>query len=544
MSLVEATKPAPRAGGEAADALPATAPRSPIAGGQSQVRVGAVQVEGTLAPLAAETTRLVASLGGRTLTAQAIFEAAAGLKRAYAEAGLILVRVVVPPQNLRNGGTLRLLVVNGFIEGINADRVPERVRAKVLDYVQPLLAQRDLTRRTLERRLLLAGDIPGLTLRSSLTPGQQVGGTVLVLEGTHRPVGFDVSYDNSLSRALGRNNLTLSPSFNSPFGLGEQFYASFSGRPDEDYLQRFSPRRVLAGGMILPLGNDGLSFNIEGVVSDTFPITDPAALQTAGTFERIVGRLLYPLIRARDETLIVRGSFEAVDEAQTAPDFGVTLYDDRVRPLRFGLDYTRVLASGTTLNANGEVSQGIEGLGSRGREDATLLRPISRQGADDEFTKAEFRGRAVQVLPFNFALEGLARGQVTFTGPLVNSERFSLGGPRALSAFDVGEFVGDSGWLARGELQYNFTLAVPTGSLLFTPYGFLAHGEVFNENRTAVEARRLSASASGFGIRVFAAGAETTLVRQGELNLEAARQIDNPTGPEAWRFNINAAIRF
>jgi hemolysin activation/secretion protein len=526
-----------------ADGLSLDPARPQTASDRLQVTIGGVLVEGTLPALTAETERTIASLARRRVTAAQIFEAAAALERAYAEAGFVLVRVVVPPQDLRPGGTLRLLVVNGFVERVDLDRVPEPVRARVQALTAALVDARPLTRAELERRLLLAGDSPGLTLRSSLTPGQQLGGTVLLLEGVHRPFGMELSFENGLSRALGRYSLAVAPTFNSVLGFGEQFYGVVASTPGEFFLER-SPRNVAAGGVLLPLGNDGLILNIEGVSTTTYPRVRGEELQTAAEFTRISGRLLYPLIRARAQTLTLRLAFDATEDRQSAPDFDVLLYEDQVRPVRLGFDYSRLFETGTSLNIGTDLSRGLDALGSRGSDNATFLRPISRVGADDTFWKGEARLRVVQTLPASFALEGTMRAQTSFSDPLLTSERFSLGGPRALSGFDSGAIVGDSGWIARGELQYFTALPTSLGSLGMAPYAFAAAGEVFTEAPTAVERARTQGYSYGLGLR-FLGTCEDSVMNQAILDLEVARGESNDPGvKDGWRFNIASSIRF
>jgi len=45
--------------------------------------------------------------------------------------GYVLVRVAVPPQQLKNGGELRLVVIDGFVESVDLKGVPEKQRSLV-----------------------------------------------------------------------------------------------------------------------------------------------------------------------------------------------------------------------------------------------------------------------------------------------------------------------------------------------------------------------------------------------------------------------------
>ena len=52
----------------------------------------------------------------------------------------------------------------------------------------------------LERRILMAGDRPGVILSSTLAPGSVTGATVLVVEAKYQPVNDIVTAENSLAR--------------------------------------------------------------------------------------------------------------------------------------------------------------------------------------------------------------------------------------------------------------------------------------------------------------------------------------------------------
>src|SRR5665811_2169559 len=101
--------------------------------------------------------------------------------RAYSAAGFALVRVVVPQQKLVNGADVRLVVVDGFIERIDTSALPAGIKARIEQVLLPLLHMRELSLRTIERKLLLAGDTPGTMLRSTLSAGRVPGGSVLVV---------------------------------------------------------------------------------------------------------------------------------------------------------------------------------------------------------------------------------------------------------------------------------------------------------------------------------------------------------------------------
>ncbi len=329
--------------------------------------------------LAEVAERQLAPLRGRPITVRDVYEAAARIETAYAERGLFLTRVVVPPQTVRPGGELTLRVVHGYVEAIDVSALPPRVAERVAQLAAPVVGQRRLQLGAFERRLLLAGEVPGLALRTVLTPGAQLGAVRLAFTGDHRMLTGDLSGDNAASRVLGTSGITASASLNSVFGFGEQVYAQVGGAPGFGFVTKDSPRRVFGGGFAVPIGIDGLVLNADVLSSDTVPRVSSTQLPTRASFTRVSLRLSQPLVRTRTDTLVAQVSLDATEERQVAPTFdNAPLYTDRTRALRFGLDWTRVIVDmGTRIAVGADLSRGISGLGSRSPAAASALNPLS-----------------------------------------------------------------------------------------------------------------------------------------------------------------------
>lgn len=256
-------------------ALPADTLREAPAGSDA-VFLTPSQLEvsgGALDPdtLAALRARLV----GKRISVADIFAAASEAESAEARRGRVLVRVVVPQQELADGAVLRLAVVAGFVERVDVSRVPAGVRGRVAALLVGLAGRHDVTLGAIERRLTLAGDVPGVTLRSTLAAGVQPGGTVLAIDATWRPVSVFATIDNTLPDALGRAAYGIGADFNAVLGAGELIYLRASGLPNtgrETSILDPTPRnRALAAGIVLPLGHDGLTLTVEGTDARTAP---------------------------------------------------------------------------------------------------------------------------------------------------------------------------------------------------------------------------------------------------------------------------------
>jgi hemolysin activation/secretion protein len=458
-------------------------------------------------------------------------------------AGYVLVRVTVPPQKLNDRGRLRIVVVDGFIEKVQVDNVPDRVRVLVANRMASLVGRRHIKLDEIERRLLVAGDVPGLRLKSTLARGKALGGALLVLEGTHRMVTATASMDNHLPTSLGTWSYGANVALNSAFGFGEQFYASTQSGGD---LRRFSdstsPLRVLGAGAVLPLGLDGWILNPEYTNSRSQPKPVNGGLASVGQFERFALRTSYPLIRTRKQTFTVTGAFEYINQNVALPLFATDLNRDRYGVLRTGTAYETGLPWwDAVLQSSATFSQGI---GGRDRADADASGiPLWRQGAGPLFTKANVDAHLTQPLPAAFRVDLIGRGQASFGKPLLVSEQFSLDGPQAVSAYPSGTLNVDQGVTLRGELSRTFTMPSSVAPLILSPYGFGAFGAGRLIDPTVVEVAEVRGGAVGAGLR---SGIDIAGGYQGvALGLEVARQFSNlPNLTHVWRGNFSMSIRF
>jgi hemolysin activation/secretion protein len=283
---------------------------------------------------------------------------------------------------------------------------------------------------------------------------------------------------------------------------------------------------VGALGLFLPLTADGLRLNLEGTRSVTQP--EGGFFRTRGSFRKFAGRLSYPLIKSRRKNLYLGAAVERLIERQTAPDFGVGLYEDRFTIARLSADYDkRWSRTAATLSATFS--------GGHGAEPIDL--PLSRAGATEDFLKAEMRASHSVGLA-GFALQTMARGQMLLSGGLPSSEIFSLDGPDALSPFQSGRLSADEGATVRLELSR--PMPVAQGRIILSPFVYGAAAIAGFEVPTPFDVSR--AAALGIGLNAdfqpLLAG-----IAPG-LSLDWGRQFTNGIAPDEWRFTAAFTARF
>jgi hemolysin activation/secretion protein len=526
--------------GIALSGQPALTP--PIGAENLDILVGDVRVDGAFSELASLTAAKVREINGKRVSVAQIYAFAQSIEQIYAQAGYTLARVVVPPQKLVDQGTLVIVVVDGFIEGIDVTGVPERVRRVVVARLGFLIGLRRLKRAAIERGLLVAGDVPGLKLRSTLMRGVSDGGARLVLEGEHDLVTGSLGADDRLSRSLGTWQLRGSVAVNNALGFGEQIYGTAgSGADLRAAVAGVSPLAVYGGGAVIPLGTDGLTLNPEYTYSKTQTPQAPGVPASLGTFERFALRLRDPVVWTRSSSLNINLSVEYVTQEVLAPAFGVPLNNDRYGVVRAGPDYAMSLPWGAGLQLGAVLSQG---LGGRTEADAIASGvPLSRAGAGPDFTKITGNVRLSQPLLADLRLDLIGFGQLSAGKPMLRSEQFQLDGTEAVSAFAAGTFNVDQGATLRGELVRPFAARFDAVAATVSPYLFGSIGRGWLFDVTAVEQSTINAGAVGFGAR------STVDVAAGlpglSFGLELARQFTDVAGlRQGWRGNVNAMVTF
>lgn len=511
-----------------------------------RVKLADVRVEGGLPDMAEATRKIIASLAHRTVTAAEIFAAARALETEYGRAGYALVRVVLPAQKLNDGARLRLVVVDGFLERIDTSNLPERLRGRVEATLAPLVGQKSIKLSAIERKLLLAGDTPGARLRSTLQAGSVKGASVLVIDGKYRPLGGQVTSDNSLSPSLQRWSTGVGVDFNSLLGLGELVYLRLGGYPDggENGLFTDDPRnRNYAAGIVVPIGYDGLTLNLEATRTRANPTAEPGALGFGSAFERYSARIRYPWIRSRALTISTEVSFDVQNDTLDAvTPISLPIAEDRLRIARLGLDGTWFTPLGGVFIGNVVASFGIDGLGARSAADATPLLPLSRQGADAAFQKLEISASYSQPLMEHLGLDLFARVQTSFGKPLLQSEQIGLVGPNGLSSFDAGALQGDSGYVLRGQFSSPWFVPLSRGMVSLAPYVFGAIGQVRLEMPTALESASILGASYGLGLKIDTALASNPTSTS--LTLEWGRQHRDDHLPTSDRFSLSGAMQF
>ena len=145
-------------------------PEQPADAASIEFQLTDITLDGAVAIQPSVLRSLYADRLGETLQLSEIFKIARAITKVYAEAGYPLSLAYVPIQEIENG-VVRIRVIEGFIGEIDVSDAPARVRPHLRRLAAKITEERPLTQRSLERYLLLANKIPGLSVTGVMERG-------------------------------------------------------------------------------------------------------------------------------------------------------------------------------------------------------------------------------------------------------------------------------------------------------------------------------------------------------------------------------------
>ena len=470
---------------------------APPGAAETTLVIRQIRIVGATVYSAAQLAELYADLLGKPVTLQDVYDLAQRITAKYGAEGYVLSRAIVPVQELDpNGAVVNIQVVEGYIETVEWPPQLSAYRDFFSYYGSKISAERPVNIRTIERYLLLAGDLPGLKFKNSVKPHpSKVGAAILVVEVTLKPIDFFSRVDNRGTPARGPLEYLSSTTFNNLFGGHEALTLTAAGAFKTRELQFYGAnyRQVL--------NPEGLTYFANASYGFGHPGTEELQFLNYRTrsFYAETG-LSYPVIRARERNLGVSGLwFWSNDRGifLDLPDDPPSTHD-RMRGMRVRVDADSADAIGGINQLYFVFSQGVRGLGAtqNGQDLA------SRANGRVDFSKMELTVSRVRPLPLLPGLSGLvaAYGQYAMT-PLLVSELCGYGGRLFGRGFDPSQFVADSCLLAMFELRYDIPIQLQSVTQTQL-YGFFDHGYLHNLAPVPGTFTTVDAASFGAGLRL------------------------------------------
>ena len=486
------------------------------------VKVISTTIEGATVYLPADLARHTDGLIGSATSLPKIDTARQAILQQYRSQGFVLTTVSV---KLDAVGHLRFIVTEGRIAAVKLDGDIGPAGVQVLRFLNRLTETVPIDSLTLERYLLLAQDVPGVTVRAVLQPStDQPGALTLVAQVSRKEFSGSISVDNRAFNQTGPYEFLGVLGANSFTSLGERtevsFYHTF---PNSQNFGQVSEEFFV--------GSSGLKVKIYGGYGQVNPTGALGRGGYQGTTTVFGAQATYPVIRTRQETLNLYFAFDGLESRIDTGTPPTRASFDSLRVLRLGADYVRsdnwLGAQHSAVSAASlRISQGLQILGASTTGTAATS---PRQHERTDFTKINFEFSRTQTLfsPWDgatVALLGLVAGQWS-NDVLPPAEQFYLGGNRFTRGYYSGQVPGDKALAVTAELQLNTSFSAPflrdDGDVPTQFYAFYDWGETWQNQAVDLAVRVASAGA----------GARVQVTRYAEVDIEALGRFNvYPTG--------------
>lgn len=479
-----------------------TIPPIPVTPSETENVTHAVQdvtVGGATAYAADRLSAITAGLVGPAVPQSAIEAARVAIVNLYREDGYVYTAVTA----IVSGPHLRFVVTEGHIASVKVDGDIGPAAVQVLRFLNHLTDVQPLDVATLERWLLLASDVPGVTIRSVLNPSTtEPGALTLVAQVSRQAISGLATADNRAYQNTGPQEGLLTMDFNS--------FSEFGERTEAQIYTTFNNEQIFGqASSEFFIGGSGLKLKVYGGAGNALPGGPLKSIDYTGQTTVFGAQLSYPVIRARQQTLNTVLAFDGLELTIQSTVGGITTQGrDLLRVFSVGMDYAKLdVLFGPKMSATNGASlrlwQGVPGLGASANSSADL----PRLGERVDFTKVTGQLSRTQILfaPWtaaNVALQGAIGGQGS-GDILPPEEKFYLGGAHFNRGYYFGQVTGDSALTTSVELQLNTPLPMPpvvTFDVNAQFYTFYDWGETWENSK--LDADHVLNSV-GAGVRLF-----------------------------------------
>ena len=388
------------------------------------------------------------------------------IEQTLRSSGYILAQVVLPPQKITQG-TVTFRIYPGYVSQITIQGKPKVAGYQLRWYLDQIEDRKPLTLSVLEHYLLLANNIPGITIKTALTPSKTaVGASDLVVQVTTKKFNAFVNYNNRLTDYFGNSQTLESLSMNNFIGADRISVTAGNSLPSTDNMQYVSV------SYLIQLGPWGTQFFYQGSETNTQPSGRLNSFNLKGLSKYNSFSISQPLIVARNGNLSVYAVLYHLSSKNELSQLNTLSYYDRITAWNFGGNLTWVWWHGQD-KINISLTQGVPWFGGE-----TRPAEPSRASGRGVFTKWNFDLQRIQYITQNLSL--VIHGVAQYTRQrLLASEQIGYGGMPFGLAFDYSTIAGDRGAEGITELRYALPQFIPSVHLL-QPFIYYDYGVVLN----------------------------------------------------------------
>ncbi len=478
------------------------------------IMIGAVKIDGNSKIERSAFATVIETYLGQQADTQKLQSLARAVADEARARGYIFASALIPSQAV-DTGIVTVKLDEGHVDQIRVKGSNNRRLFKILNKI----VGKGLQKSDVERQLLLAEDIPGITVVNTRY-SREGARAVLNIEVREDHDSGSITLDNAGSRNIGPARLILRYEIAGVADQDDTLTVQALVTPLQTKELAYGSVRYAHG-----IGTDGLQVGIAGALGATRPENIRGVIKGRSRYAAIFAN--QPILRSNAGSIWLNAELAYLSVKQS---FNSTLVQSD------NIATATLAASGSTVLANGRLSGGIgvvQGLDMLGATKGGDPR-ASRRDANGTFTKGLLWFNWSGVLKGHLTLRLAANGQIA-SGPLLAAQELGLGGPGFGRGYDFSERFGDNGLVGLAELRRQFDRPVP-GLDRVQLYGFVDGGVVENLENGIGGGTLLS---SGGGMRAALGNVE--------IGVEAAFPVNErreESGNKRPRLNLSVGYNF
>ncbi|QOQ74335.1 ShlB/FhaC/HecB family hemolysin secretion/activation protein [Pseudomonas poae] len=407
-----------------------------------------IELKGADSLPASDRERLLKPYIGKCVGVSQLNELLKVITDYYITKGRVTSRAYLPQQDLSTGH-LQVLVVEGKLEALKSAE-GSTVTDRELAMAFPGKVGEALNLREVEQLVDQLNRLPSKQAQMELTPGQQIGGSDVVVKNTaQKPWRASLSRNNDGQKSTGEQQWGAGLEWDSPLGLADQLMLRGGHDAVSDH-QKTSKNSMLYYNV--PWGWWNFSYTYSESDYRTYGVTDGFKFKQNGDNENH---------QFRAERVIHRD-----DVSKTSVNVGVAhlrtnnyILDIRTEPssnrlseLQWGINHGRRIGN-AFVNVDLGMQNGIGAFDAQANNE--------RDAYGNRLPSARYRKYTATVSylqPFSlwgesFSFSSLATGQRS-EDILFSPQRMSLGGSASVRGFKDQQLTGDSGGYWRNDVRW------------------------------------------------------------------------------------------
>lgn len=434
----------------------------------------------------------------RPLTFTGLSEMTQGVTDLYRQKGLLVARAILPPQTIRDG-VLTVQIIPGRYDSAQVSNASALRSSVVERMVRTTTPQGEVvTRKQLERVALLLNEIPGVSAAVSLKEGQKSGTSALDISvKPGKRLGGYVGLDNQGNTVTGRSRVMAGFYASELLGSGDQLRVDLlDAWENSDLFNGALDYSLLVGGAGTRVGASyshlNYHYNVNGLGFDGY--SDNWGLYVTQPWIRTA--------RARVDVRLDAGQQFMTD---TYPQM-FTIFTSGERKGRKQVDYGSLSLLGSVASTPGGITafnlQGTTGDMDYRNVTANFFNNSENDG---HFSRLNWLVSHDQQVWGPFSFYASLNGQ-TASRNLDSSQKFLMGGPGAVRAYDVGDGSVDTGNVMTAEVRSDWAIPVTrwlgnSPKLTLATFYDYGHGKQFkNDDGGRLAGNDNSFSLAGAGL--------------------------------------------